>query len=104
MTPRSTRLERVLLVDGRDGQRGRLGCSRVVHLDLPLGLAVPDGELFGPLAFDRVQHVFLFAFRVQSRREGVLLPAKPAFARVVDPGRVARRALDVRAFVEFDER
>ena len=73
-----------------------------VGFDLAL-LAVADGEAVGPLAGYLVQDLFLLAFRVQGGREAVLLAAQPAFAAVVDLGRVAGRGLDVGGFVELDE-
>jgi len=48
-----------------------------------------DGEAVGPLAFDCVQYVFLFAGGIQCGGEAVLLARDPAFTGIIDLGYVS---------------
>jgi len=62
-----------------------------------------DGEAVGPLAFDCVQYVFLFAGGIQCGGEAVLLARDPAFTGIIDLGYVSGRGGDEGAVVELDE-
>lgn len=106
--PGAARLERVLLLDGGDGEL-RLGrVDGVVGGDeggfgVGLGGARVDLERLVPLPGDVVEDLLVLACRVDCADDGVLLAGEPALATVVDLCGVPAGARDEAAAVELDK-
>lgn len=100
--------ERILLLDGGNGQRGDLygfGAIRVNDFTAVLSFGtLTDGKAVGPLAVNCVERIFLLAGRVKSCGEAIFLTGEPAFAGIIYFSDITRGRGDVGALVQFNER
>lgn len=94
----------VLLVDGRQSQRGGLRVLDRESIHLMLA-GVFDDEGIRPLSVNSIQRLLLaLVFLEKDGTEGVLLATQPALARVVNLRHVASAAGNASRLLQFDKR